>query len=219
MIYNSQFIIKPSMTFKFPQESEIPQEYQFTEPIHIRQYLIGGELHDWSGEVQEVRSPIYINNGNKLEQKLLGSYPLIGEKEALQAIRGENPLPFNPRELALLERDNKVKIGFPQERSLGTAETKLVSDEPNRLAVETSADKASVLVLSEINHPGWQATVDGQPYPIFTADYLLRGVILEKGKHQIEMVYRPVTVQIGGLISLATLALLVGLTIKTRGKK
>ncbi len=74
------------MTFNFPQESDIPKEFQITEPIHIRQYLIGGELHQWTGDVQEVLSPIYINNGNKPVQKLLGSYPLIGEKEALQAL-------------------------------------------------------------------------------------------------------------------------------------
>lgn len=110
------------MIFKFPHESDIPQEYQFTEPIHIRQYLIGGELHPWSGEVQEVRSPIYINDGTKLEQKLLGSYPLIGEKEALQALeaaekaynygRGEWPTMGVADRIKCAENFVKKMVGF-----------------------------------------------------------------------------------------------------------
>lgn len=141
----------------------------------------------------------------------------VTEEEALRAIRGESEQPFNPRELALLEKpDEKVKIGFPQNKFSTVAEAKVVSYESNRLTIETNADKAGVLIVSEIHHPGWQATVDGQPYQIFTADYLLRGVILPEGKHRVEMVYRPATVQIGGLISFATLALLIGLAIRTQ---
>jgi hypothetical protein len=33
----------------------------------------------------------------------------------------------------------------------------------------------SVLVLSEINYPGWVATIDGAKAPIDATDFLLRG--------------------------------------------
>ncbi|HQR31386.1 MAG TPA: YfhO family protein, partial [Blastocatellia bacterium] len=145
---------------------------------------------------------------------------VVTEEEALRAIRGESDQPFNPRELALLEKpDEKIKLGFPQNKFSNVAEAKVVGYEPNRLVIETNADKSGVLVVSEMNHPGWQATVDGQPYRIFTADYLLRGVIVPEGKHRVEMVYRPATVQVGGLVSLAAFALLIGLAIKTKSNR
>ncbi|MFN0112219.1 MAG: YfhO family protein [Blastocatellia bacterium] len=144
----------------------------------------------------------------------------VTEEDALKAIRGEAPQPFNPREVALLEKpDEKVKIGFPHNKFSGPAEAKIVSYEANRLMIETSADKASVLVVSEMNHPGWEAKVDGIGATIYPANYLLRGVLVPEGKHTIEMTYRPATAQIGGWISIASLVLLIGLAIKPGGKK
>ncbi|NLW44873.1 MAG: NADP-dependent glyceraldehyde-3-phosphate dehydrogenase [Syntrophomonadaceae bacterium] len=70
----------------FPKESDIPTEYQLAD-IHQTEYLINGEIRHWKGPMQEVRSPIFIRTGNGLEQKRLGSYPLMGEKEAMEALR------------------------------------------------------------------------------------------------------------------------------------
>ncbi len=134
---------------------------------------------------------------------------VVTEEEALRAIRGESEQPFNPRELSLVEKPERVKIGFPQETFTSIAEAKIVSYEPNRLTIETKADKRGVLVVSEINHPGWEATIDGQPAAIYQTNYLLRGVMLPEGAHRVEMRYTAPAVLWGGIISSLT-ALLVG---------
>ena len=70
----------------FPTAEEVPKEWDITTPIHQRDYLLDGKIVHWEGPVQEVYSPIFIREGNELKPKLLGSYPLIGEIEALEAL-------------------------------------------------------------------------------------------------------------------------------------
>ena len=80
---------------------------------------------------------------------------------------------------------------------------------PSHLRVETQADADRFLVVSEMFMPGWRATVDGRPTPIYRANYLLRGVIVPAGTHSIDFVYRPPSAIAGAALStLAGLALL-----------
>lgn len=51
-------------------------------PIHQRAWLVGGTLRDWSGPVQEVVSPV-LTSGMPTP---LGSFPRLGEGEALEAL-------------------------------------------------------------------------------------------------------------------------------------
>ncbi|HEY0406808.1 MAG TPA: YfhO family protein, partial [Pyrinomonadaceae bacterium] len=63
----------------------------------------------------------------------------------------------------------------------------------------------TVLVVSEANYPGWAATVDGQPTPVHTADFLLRGVALTAGAHRVEMRYTAPAARNGAMLSALTL--------------
>jgi len=66
---------------------------------------------------------------------------------------------------------------------------------PNRITLE--AEGPGLLVLSEIAYPGWMVWVDAQPVPMETVGGLLRGVNLEMGSHQVEFVFRPLSVYFG----------------------
>ena len=46
----------------FPTEEQIPAEMRIAEMLDQREYLVNGELKTWAGDVQEVFSPIRINN-------------------------------------------------------------------------------------------------------------------------------------------------------------
>src|SRR5215218_8904480 len=78
--------VKEKIATIFPQEADIPAEYRLAEPIHQQEYLIDGELHTWEGKSHQVVSPIFTQGPEGLTQKVIGSYPLLTEKEALQAL-------------------------------------------------------------------------------------------------------------------------------------
>ncbi|GAA0535562.1 NADP-dependent glyceraldehyde-3-phosphate dehydrogenase [Chitinophaga japonensis] len=65
---------------------EVPEEYRLPEEIHQREYLSGGEMRSWNGDVHTVVSPIGIRTANGLERKVIGSYPLCSAKEAMASL-------------------------------------------------------------------------------------------------------------------------------------
>ncbi|HEY9820243.1 MAG TPA: aldehyde dehydrogenase family protein, partial [Candidatus Sericytochromatia bacterium] len=81
---------KPQLQAKinsiFPDESSIPGEFQLPDPIHQTEYLIDGLLRHWEGSRQEVSSSIYVKTADGFSQKVIGSVPMLSEKEALEAL-------------------------------------------------------------------------------------------------------------------------------------
>ena len=63
-----------------------------------------------------------------------------------------------------------------------------------------------MVILSDTFYPGWEATIDGKPVPIHEMYSVIRGVVAPKGRHWIEMRYRPRSVYLGFLLTLAGLA-------------
>ena len=57
--------------------------------------------------------------------------------------------------------------------------------------VETDAAMPAYLVLADTFDPGWSATLDGHPTPIFPAYLAFRAVYLPGGSHSIVFTYRP----------------------------
>ena len=139
---------------------------------------------------------------------LVAEAQAVDGEVALRRIQGVDATDFDPRRTALLEvapAELPALAGGELAEGSGAS---VVSYGANRIAVETRADKPTVLVVSEIFYPGWEATVDGKPAPIHLADFLLRGVYLEAGTHRVEMRYNSPALRYGAMLSAFTLLLL-----------
>ena len=70
----------------FPPASEIPAQWQLNGFIEQREYLVNGELRIWDGPMNEIVSPVTINNGSGNEKNIIGSTPLLTEQQSLEAL-------------------------------------------------------------------------------------------------------------------------------------
>ncbi|HWR39110.1 MAG TPA: NADP-dependent glyceraldehyde-3-phosphate dehydrogenase [Patescibacteria group bacterium] len=70
----------------FPAEAEIPEAFRIQQPIQQKCYLIDGEIRHWEGSCQEVRSPIHVLQDGIAKPVFLGCYPILTEKEAMEAL-------------------------------------------------------------------------------------------------------------------------------------
>ncbi|MEP7271034.1 MAG: YfhO family protein [Acidobacteriota bacterium] len=138
---------------------------------------------------------------------LAGSIEVVPEDEALRRIQGRGAAPFDPATTALFEIA-PPNVERYSGKVPGNATARVTRFEANSLAIETTSANASVLVTSEINYPGWEATVDGEQTPIYAADYLLRAVPLAPGNHRVEMRYRAPGARRGAIISICTLLII-----------
>ncbi len=85
----------------------------------------------------------------------------------------------------------------------------LVSSQPNHLQYQTTAKKNGLVVFSEVYHKDWKAFVDGEEVPIIRANYLLRALLIPKGEHTVEFVFKPTQYQKSRMIGIGANILLL----------
>ncbi len=170
----------------------------------------GSASERWRRVAQAGNVVIYENTRPLPRAWLASGAQVLGEQATLETIRtGRLPggAAWEPRQTALLEAlPNDFNLSSDANASAGRAE--VTSYEPNRVEVRTTADAPSVLILGENHYPGWRAEVDGRAVETLRVNYNQRGVALPPGAHEVSFVYRPKSVLLGLLVSLATAAAL-----------
>jgi hypothetical protein len=72
-----------------------------------------------------------------------------------------------------------------------TGTVSIVRYEPNRVTMNADAATACVLLLNDKFDPSWKVTVDGKPDRLLRCNYIMRGVSLPAGRHQVEFSFDP----------------------------
>ena len=116
-----------------------------------------------------------------------------------EAVLGQDEVPeFNRETEALIDDESMHALkaaytpsGADRSKAKGTA--RIVGYQRNSVALEVESSENGVLVLHDINYPGWEAWVDGERRPILRANLLFRGVEIGPGKHRVEFHFRPMS--------------------------
>jgi Bacterial membrane protein YfhO len=111
------------------------------------------------------------------------------------------------------EYKNKLNGLIPEEDS--SASIKLTQYGLNELKYASDNSKEGFGVFSDIYYPaGWKAYIDGKEVPIIRVNYLLRGLVIPAGKHDIDFKFHPDTYFLGQKISfISSLLIIVILTL------
>jgi len=76
--------------------------------------------------------------------------------------------------------------------AVGAGQISLTSTDANELKYQASMSQGGLAVFSEIHYPiGWTATIDGKETPIVRVNYLLRGLEISAGEHEIVFTFAP----------------------------
>ena len=131
---------------------------------------------------------------------------ITSKTEMFRKLFSENFDPF--REIVIEDQVKDVgNLSF--EKKEINYEIKTIGYSSNKVKVLTELEHNGFLVLSDTFYPGWKAFVDGKETPIYKTDYILRSVFLEKGTHNVEFVYDPISFKIGYIITLSTTFVLI----------
>ncbi len=95
---------------------------------------------------------------------------------------------FDPRTTVLLDR--APRPAFPPVAVSGNA--RIVTYTNTEIVIETDAPGSAMLVLNDVWHPWWRATVDGAPAEILRANLLFRAVAVPPGKHIVRFTFHPI---------------------------
>lgn len=67
-------------------ENTIPEKWRIASPIDQRQYLCDGTIREWTGPLQDVRSPVCEVICGTVQRKLIGRYPLLSEEPVSEVL-------------------------------------------------------------------------------------------------------------------------------------
>jgi hypothetical protein len=113
-----------------------------------------------------------VNTNDESTLALLGNPAFDVHQQVLVANPIPAPLPANTNQAA------------------GTVQIK-DNYEPKRIELDTNVKVPSVLLLNDKFNADWKAWVDGKPEPILRANYIMRGIYLQPGQHDIVFRYEP----------------------------
>jgi hypothetical protein len=124
---------------------------------------------------------------------------------------------FDPRRIAVFDSVAPIQTpplkALPQPLAI-SATTSKASPGLASIGLSAPSPAGAVLVVSENYFPGWQASVDGRPTPVYRANFNLLGVPLPAGARAIELSFHDPAYSTGKLLTgvalVASLLLLAG---------
>jgi hypothetical protein len=83
-----------------------------------------------------------------------------------------------------------------------SASIELIEYQPNRMVYRSETSSEQLAIFSEVYYEkGWQATIDGEKADHLRMDYLLRGMVVPPGSHEIVFEFHPRAYYAGSTIS------------------
>ena len=138
---------------------------------------------------------------------LVEEYKVVNSETEYNKILGSKD--FDPRSLVLLDKNpdsfpDRSKISNQNIKSHDHEKDKVIitTYQPNRIELSVSLKTPKMLFMSETYYPGWKVYIDGNESAIYRANYAFRAVPLNPGNHRVVFVYKPLSVILGGVITL-----------------
>jgi hypothetical protein len=86
-----------------------------------------------------------------------------------------------------------------------------MSRRPGRVVLKAEGSGRGLLVSSEMAYPGWRAEAGGKEIPLLRVNHGFRGIALSEGQQEVELVYKPVSFQLGCFLSLLSVGIWFGM--------
>ena len=123
---------------------------------------------------------------------------------------------FDPREVAWVSSTDLPEI-MPKlsGQRLRTSESvKVHYQNPQRAILDVTLESTGLVILSDVDYPGWHLTIDNKPAPIIRVNVSMRGALVSAGEHRLVYSFAPRSFQLGLIVSIAGIAawLLLGLS-------
>ena len=107
--------------------------------------------------------------------------------------------------LELLERPVLEGSGPTAAKNDQIGDVKVVKYEPNEVVLEANLTQPGAVVLNDMFYPGWNATLDGRPTPVYPANVVARAVYAPAGSHRVVFRFLPIGFKFGAWVSTLTL--------------
>jgi len=154
----------------------------------------------------EDKTTVVLENMSVIPRAYLYSdWRVISSEDTLKGMLASD---FDIRNLVYLDADPNIK---KDPLMVGDYQYLIYKDNEQVIKVDSSSD--AILFISDLNYPGWKASVNGIEEKIITADYCFKGIPVKKGTSYVKLLYKPKSFDTGIVISLLSFSLWIILLI------
>ena len=83
----------------------------------------------------------------------------------------------------------------------GKGEVRIVRYSNTDIEIECDSSRGGYVVLNDLWHPWWRASIDNEPATILRANVLFRAVSVPKGRHIVRFMFAPVAGAVSQMLS------------------
>ncbi len=111
---------------------------------------------------------------------------------------------FDPSREILIDSDH---VPDRELKSAEGSEAVITDYSLNSITVKARVKNPCVMVLGEMDYPGWKARINGRETPVITVNYCLRALIVEPGDYDIVFSFESPVIARSLLVSIASFAI------------
>jgi hypothetical protein len=199
---NVKYVLTPGPLRPLPERFELVAQFQ-NQPLFV---LYRG--------MYRTNVFVYRNTSNKARVSWMGQVvPARDEDEAAALIQHHDL-----RDVAIVEGGDIPK---QPDRATSDGRAEIAAAADGFLGVDIESHAGRFLLISEVWHPGWRASLNGNPHRLYRTNVAFMGTWIPAGKHKLVLEYRPDLWIPGLAVSLASgvafLGLAVGALLGCRG--
>ncbi len=193
------------------------------DPVKLRRYqdlLLGHVVNSHMPVMDMLNTKYFIIGGNDRGEQVQVNQGALGNawfiKNIISVDTPEEEFSslgtLNTAEAAVMCLQDFSEASVLENKPYSSKGSIRVTDySPDNITYQSSNSGDGFAVFSEVWFDGksWQVSIDGNEVPLYRVNYLLRGVEVPAGNHQIEFNFRPKSFYVGEKISLASSGVLV----------
>ena len=198
---------RASAAFRFESESIYPEKGRFDGPNGKEESKKWMDTQDFEvlRNEQEFPRSWVVHNARAIKpveglsrepraeskQEILYARDLFWNDQALTL--------FDPRAVAWVSDTDLAQI-MPKLSGQSPRKSESVKvhyPNPQRAILEVTLESSGLVILGDVDYPGWQLTIDDEPAPIYRVNVLMRGALVSAGPHRLVYSFAPRSFQVG----------------------
>ena len=165
------------------------------------QVPLGGWERALSSDIKLYRQPNPLGRAMLAREVRVLPDSWQGSEDALAIMRQPD---YDPVAISI------VHGGEPLAQPVAGGTVTITEYSPTKITLEAESSAETYLLLRDAHYPGWLATVNGEPAPLYRADILFRAVPVPEGRSTVVMRFEPELWRGSLLAGLVAWALLIG---------
>jgi hypothetical protein len=92
-------------------------------------------------------------------------------------------------------------VHVPDDLSSAASTARIAEAGASIVVVDVHLSAPGLLVLDDVDYPGWNATVDGNAAPVFRTNGIVRSVYVPAGAHKVQFTFNPPGLALGSWVT------------------